>query len=71
MVCSAPLSLGLGNGMGLDNVSNDHPMFPGDLPALWQYDAMGNVVNKPRSLTAPNIHGGYVSERSTRSNLLI
>ena len=51
--------------MGLDNVSTDHSVFPGDLPALWQYDAMGNVVSKPRSLTAPSLHGGYVSERRT------
>ena len=70
MVSSTPLSLGSGNGMGLDIVSNDQ-FSSGDCPAMWQYDEMGNVVSRPRSLAMPNMHGGYVSDGYMRSNLMI
>ena len=55
---TATLLLGLGNTPGVGAGSTDQSTFLTDYPAMWQYDAMGNVVNKPRPLP---LHGGYVS----------
>ena len=42
---------------GIVGVESDQTTFSNDNPALWQYDSLGNVVNRPRS----NMLGGYVN----------
>ena len=56
-------SFGLGSAVG---VESDQSTFTIDNPTLWQYDGMGNVVNRQQ----PNMLGGFVNVSACTCNLI-